>query len=211
MADHGQRQRPLSGRRVGKPFFYFATVPWAAPWNLSHADIQFYLDDIQSKGVNAVHALMLPWHFPQVQGWVTNGTHINGTPPFTTADDLSTINPPYFEEIGHFIDQAAQRGILVVLAPLYQGCCGEGWVDVMRRTDPAVFRDYGRFMGQTFGIKPNIVWLFGGDRMPTGNDANLLDEVAAGIKETDTVHLIAYHHEAGGSVRQINLAVANAR
>ena len=61
------------------------------------------------------------------------------------------------------------------------------------RSTPTNARAYGRWLGARYRSAPNVVWVNGGDRMPTGFE-DVYRELARGLREGDGgAHLITYH------------------
>jgi hypothetical protein len=128
-----------------------------------------------------------------------------GLAPFRQAGDFATPNPNYFDFAHGVVKQANDRGIVVWLAPAYLGSGGgdEGWFREMKAVGPATIRAYGRFVGQRFKDLSNIVWLLGGDFTPRKEDQWTIDEVAQGIRETDSGHLMSGHGTPGPSAVEV--------
>ena len=192
---------------AGQPFLYFAQVTWMIGVHLSQANIRSVLDEKQAAGVNAIHVLMTPWRAdPVVGGWRSTGMNVDGERPFADDNNFATFNPAYFDNFTYVIEQARLRGMLVMLAPMYPGCCGEAWIDQIRANDVNNIRAYGRFLGQTFGAQPNIAWIMGGDRDAYTfqiDDRPRYDALVAGLRESDTTHWITFHSGAATSARAV--------
>src|SRR5262249_8424609 len=111
--------------------------------------------------------------------------NISGVEPFTVAGDYSTPNEAYFQYADWVIQQAAARGIAVLLTPSYLGYDGgdEGWYSEMQANGTAKLEAYGRYVGTRFKNDTNIIWVQGGDYDPP--DKSLVDAIAKGIAETD--------------------------
>ncbi len=63
----------------------------------------------------------------------------------------------------------------------------------MKASGKASLRSYGRFVGKRFKDLPNIVWVMGGDFTPKKDDQWTVAEVAEGIREEDSTHLMTGH------------------
>jgi hypothetical protein len=75
----------------------------------------------------------------------------------------------------------------------------EGWFRAIQAAGPEAMRSYGKYLGRKFRDLPNIVWVLGGDYTPPEADRWTVDEVAAGIRETDPKHLMTGHGSPGQS------------
>jgi hypothetical protein len=194
---------------AGKPFFYFATTPWMIGVNLSDADVRLYLDDRRASGVNVVQIMALPWEDnPQTGAWKSNGANILGQRPFSNENNFSTYNTAYFDRLSWVIDEARARGITVAFAPFWPGCCGESWIDEFRANSLDNLRAYGRFIGERFGQKDNLIWIMGGDKTPDflGDDMARYDAMIAEIVSRDRDQLATFHAGAGESPRLVERA-----
>ncbi len=191
---------------ANKPFFYFATTPWQMGVHLNDADIRAYLDDRRNAGVNVVQVMALPWEdAPQTGAWTSNGANIYGQRPFGNENDFATYNPNYFDRIAFVIDEARARGIAVAFAPFWPGCCGESWIEEFRANSYDSLRAYGRFIGERFGQKDNLIWIMGGDRSPDQNtdDMARYDAMIAEIVSRDRDQLATFHASAGEHPRLV--------
>jgi hypothetical protein len=160
---------------------------------LNRDEVRQYLDDRRARRFNAVLVNLVEHHF----GGPRNR---DGQSPFLTAGDFSTPNDAYFANADYVIEQAAQRDILVLLAPMYLGFQGgeEGWYRELLANGTAKCREYGRYVGRRYARFPNIVWVNGGDTSPM-EGADQVEAIVAGIKEgaahLHTAHS-APHHSA---------------
>lgn len=148
--------------RSGLPFRLHGEAAWAAVANLTGAEQDTYLADRASRGFNVVLASLFERRFaakaPNLR---------DGTPPFTTPGDLSTVNPAYLDFAAAFVDKAASRGIAVLLDVMYLGYGGagssEGWYDTVASSTTAACQALGTAIGRAFAGRPNVVWVIGGD------------------------------------------------
>lgn len=113
----------------------------------------------------------------------SDGTTFDGIAPFTTAGDLSTPNPKYFDRAAKMVQLAANHGMVLLLDPAETG----GWLGVLQANGVTKARAYGRFLGQRFRGFKNIVWMSGNDFQSYSNpgDDAVVSAVAKGIHDTD--------------------------
>ena len=78
----------------------------------------------------------------------------------------------YFNYARQVVEEAGQRGMLVLLVPAYLGFSGgsQGWMVDMRASGAAELRAYGSYVGRKFAGLDNIVWVHGGDYDPPDRD-----------------------------------------
>lgn len=174
----------------GEPFLVVGDTAWSLIAQLSAEDIDRYLDDRQRRGFNSIIVNLIEHRFASHAPRT-----LAGLAPFTTAGDLSTPNPAYFELAHDVVRRANDRGIVVWLFPAYLGYGGgdDGFFQEMRASDRDRLRRYGRFVGRRFKDLPNIVWAMGGDYTPKPEDQWVVAEVAQGILEVDGTHLMTGH------------------
>ena len=60
-------------------------------------------------------------------------------------------------------------------------------------------RAYGRYVGKRFRNHPNLIWVVGGDFTPPPDQRWTVEQVAAGIREEDPIHLMTVHCGPGDS------------
>jgi hypothetical protein len=185
---HGQGRYLVD--RHDRPFLVVGDTAWSLIVQLSSEDIDRYLDDRQAKGFNSIIVNLIEHRFcadpPRTRA---------GLAPFTTPGDLSTPNPAYFDFAHEVVEKANDRGIVVWFVPAYLGYGGgdEGWFREMRAGGREKLRAYGRFVAQRFADLPNIVWVMGGDFTPEPADQWTVTELAEGIRQIDSAHLMTGH------------------
>jgi hypothetical protein len=172
----------------GTPFLFQGEAAWGLIAAATSAEAELYLENRRQKGFNAAIVRLLEHKFA-----VDPPRDADGDPPFSTPGDFSTPNEAYFAHVDSVLQMAADKGILVLLAPAYLGYQGgdEGWYVEMMATGPSKLRDYGRWLGTRYRGFPNILWVEAGDFDPPAPD--LVRAVALGILDTDPGHLHTAH------------------
>lgn len=174
-----------------RPFFVNGDTAWSLIVQLSQANADTYLLDRAQKGFNLVLVNLIDNKF------ATNApANIAGQAPFTTPGNFNTPNEAYFAHADWVINKAAEKGIVILLAPLYLGyaCGSEGWCNEVKASSLSTMRNYGRYVGNRYKNFPNIIWLIGGDTDPVANGvAAKVREFVAGIQEFDNNHLFTAH------------------
>jgi hypothetical protein len=155
----------------GQPFLLHGEAAWSLIAQLTTADTMQYLADRHRRGVNAILVNLIEAFYSDHPP--SNAT---GDAPFTTKDDFSTPNEAYFGHADQVIDLAASQGMAVLLFPSYLGLqAKEGWRDQMSTMGATAgapkCAGYGRFLGQRYAGKKNIVWMWGGDYNPKDDPA----------------------------------------
>jgi hypothetical protein len=171
------------------PFLMQGDAAWSLIVELNDAEVEQYLQNRHQKGFNAIMVNLIEHKFCKHPPM-----NFAGDGPFTTPGDFSTPNEKYFARADWVIRKAAEKGIAVLLYPIYLGAMGtdEGWVEEALANGPEKCLDYGRYLGKRYKDFDNIIWMMGGDRHP-GPTLEDVDMVALGIKEYDQHHVFSAH------------------
>lgn len=175
----------------GKPFFYHADTPWML-LRLKPDAARDYLDDRRARGFTALQV--------QLTGFMDMRDHAGET-PFLGDHDLGRPNEAYFAHADALLRDATDRGFLLAVAPLWSGCCGEGWAGAEKdgrpkpldAAGPEAARHLGRWVGERYAKFPNILWVMGGDHDPE-RSFDAIDALAGGIHEAAPGHLMTAHN-----------------
>jgi hypothetical protein len=173
---------------AGQPFLLHGDAAWSLIAQLTREDAQRYLDDRQARGFNAILVNIIEHRFAG-----NAPANAYGHQPFLTPGDFATPSEDYFAHADWVVRQAADRGILVMLAPAYLGYQGgdDGWYREMVANGPAKLGAYGRYLGRRYGRFANILWVHGGDFDPPHKE--LVRAVAEGICAFDPRALHTAH------------------
>jgi len=149
----------------GRPFLLHGEAAWSLIVQLSTSDAMRYLADRHARGVNAIIVNLIEHHYSDHPP-----SNTAGNAPFINPNDLSTTNEAYFGHADTVIDLAASQGMVVMLFPSYLGLqLQEGWRDEMAKSGTTKCAAYGKFLGQRYASKTNILWMWGGDDTPTND------------------------------------------
>src|SRR5215510_671768 len=115
----------------GTPFLLQGDAGWSLISGLSKEEAEQYLENRRQKGFNTIMVNLIEHKF---KGPINR----YGEGPFLTAGDFSTPNEKYFEHADWVIRRAEQKGIQILLAPIYLGYKGtdEGWYGETLRNGP---------------------------------------------------------------------------
>ena len=181
----------------GAPFLIQGDAAWSLISGLTKGEAEAYLEARRRQGFNSIIVNLIEHKF---RGPVDR----YGEGPFTTPGDFSTPSEKYFEHADWVIRKAGEKGIQVILAPIYLGYIGtdEGWINELVANGPEKALNWGRYVGKRYRDFDNIIWMIGGDRNP-GNAREDVDAVALGIKEVDKRHLMTAHcHPENSAIDQ---------
>jgi hypothetical protein len=181
---------------ASKPFFVNGDTPWSLMVQTTREQADQYLEDRRLKGINAVLVNLIEHEF-------ANNAPRNayGDAPFTKAGDFSTPNEAYFAHVDYVINKAAEKGILVLLAPAYLGYAGasQGWYQEMLSNGTTKLTTFGQYVGSRYKNFKNILWVEGGD-FNAPNKA-VVRAVAEGIKSVDNKPH-TFHGDRGTAAEQ---------
>ena len=182
-----QDRRVLNDRN-GAPFLIVGDSPWELTSQLSKQDTLVYLDDRKRRGFNTILIELMTHKFTShTPPWM----NAEGEVPFEDNHDFTTVRERFLEHVAWVIERAAERGMLVLLAPAYMGygCADEGWCQVMLANGVSKLTRFGELVGRRFARFDNLIWVDGGDLTPstTGHPSqlDLVNAVVDGIKLGD--------------------------
>ena len=180
-----------------QPFFYQADTPWMLLLQLTLPEAEEYFADRKAKGFSALQIMMTGF---------LGMKNREGQLPFGEGHDLSQPNEAFFAHADKVIQKAADMGMFLMIAPMWSGCCGEGWagkekdgrLKPLNVNGPEKAKQWGRWLGERYGKHDHIAWLMGGDKNP-GESHELIRHLARGIHETAPRHLMAVHNAPGNA------------
>jgi len=178
----------------GAPFLIQGDSAWSLMVQLTTEDAEAYLEKRRQQGFNAVLVKLIEHYFAD-----DPPSNVYGDAPFLTPGDFSAPNETYFAHAACVISMAAERGMLVMLAPAYLGFSGgdQGWYAEMKAVGGTRLRAYGKYLANRFKAYDNILWVHGGDYNPPEQD--LLVAVVNGIRDVDAERWLHSFHGARGT------------
>lgn len=190
---------PLRASRTGrylvdaknKPFLYQADTAWTLFLKLDAVEAEEYLRARRDQGFNAIQV--------QLTGFLGMTNH-EGELPFGKDSDFARPNEKFFSHVDAVMEKARELNMYMAIAPLWSGCCGEGWagkekdgrLKPMNRNGPEGMDLLGRWIGKRYGRFQNVMWILGGDNDPD-NAREEIRSMAMALKETAPHQLLTYH------------------
>jgi hypothetical protein len=160
-----------------KPFFWLGDTGWELFHRLTREEADLYLKNRADKGFTVIQAVALA----EMEG--LHDPNAYGEIPLEN-DDPTKPREAYFQHVDYIINKAAELGLYIGLLPtwgdkVFKGTWGAG---------PEIFnvanaRVYGRWIGNRYKNKKNIIWILGGDRNPDEKAIAIWRAMAAGIAE----------------------------
>jgi hypothetical protein len=162
----------------GKPFFWLGDTAWELFHRLNREDAEKYLKDRAEKKFTVIQAVALA---------ELDGLH---TPnPYQELplenDDPTKPREGYFKHVDFIIDKANELGLHIALLPTW----GDKVFKDRWGIGPEVFnvgnaKIYGKWIGNRYKNRKNIIWVMGGDRNPRNeNDVAIWRAMAEGVVE----------------------------
>ncbi len=169
----------------GEPFFWLGDTAWPLFAQYSREEAEQYLVNRAQKGFNVIQGV-LAWGGGT--GFEDNmpGPNYAGHRPWL--DDPAHPNEAYFQHVDYLCKFAGEHGLILGMLPTWGY-----YVNNVHVLNPENARIYGRWLGERYRNQPNIVWINGGDRIPTGSEETYR-ALAHGLREGDGgAHIITYH------------------
>ncbi len=165
-------------RPDGKPFFYLGDTAWELFHRLNREEADQYLKRRSEQGFTVIQAVVLA----ELDG--LNDPNPYGHTPLAN-DDPTKPKEEYFQHVDWIVNKAAQYGLYIGMLPTW----GDKIFKDKWGVGPEIFnvqnaKVYGRYLGNRYKDKSNIIWILGGDRNPRhADDVNIWRSMAEGITE----------------------------
>ncbi|MCL4826121.1 MAG: DUF4038 domain-containing protein [Caldilinea sp.] len=178
----------------GAPFFWLGDTAWELFHRLTIEEAALFLENRQRKGMNVIQAVALA-EFDGIRTPNVYGDYA------LVDEDPTRPNEAYFRHVDAIVDLAAEKGLYIGLLPTWGDKVTPMW-----GAGPALFteenaRIYGRWLGERYKARSNILWILGGDRPALKDDADhrpIWRAMAAGIDEGTGAHPFKTYHPWGG-------------
>jgi len=189
----GENRRHLVDQ-TGRPFLYHADTPWMLFAKLTEAEAMGYIVRRKDQGFTALQVMLTGF---------LGMTNLVGALPFAGTlpeQDFAQASERFFAHIDRVVAEAQRQGMLLAIAPVWSGCCGEGWagkeknggLKPLNANGAEKSRTFGRWLGNRYGKFPNVMWILGGDNDPNNARAEIR-ALGLGLKDTAPQQLITYH------------------
>jgi hypothetical protein len=183
------------------PVLLHGDTAWSLIGELTQEEAKQYLDDCAAREFNSLIVTLVDGHY------ISNPpNNANGVAPFTTPGKFSTPNEAYFQHADWVIQEAAARGIQILLAPVYLGCCNDGWFQEVRDNNSEQdMRAFGVWVGNRYKNMPNLIFHWGNDVFPEQfpQVREKIRAMAEGLRSVDGVHLTTYHGHPEASAHDV--------
>lgn len=172
-------QRYIVHEKGNVPFFWMGNTAWLLPERLDRDEVEYYLTKEREAGYNV----------EQIQ--VLNGIptfNIYGHAANNAEFDFSKVSKPgvygYWEHLDYIVDVAERNGIYIAMDCI--------WGSQLKAMDEKKAAALGKFLGERYKDKPNIIWMIGGD-IRGDKKPEVWDALARAIKKVDKGHIMTFH------------------
>ncbi|MEM8527470.1 MAG: glycoside hydrolase family 140 protein [Bacteroidota bacterium] len=185
----------------GEPFFWMADTAWELFHRCDREEADHYLEKRTSQGFNVIQAVALA----EING--LNDPNPYGHTPLKD-NNPATPNAKYFEHVDYIISKADALGMHIALLPTWgDKLFKNNWGVGPEVLTPENAKQFGKWMGNRYKDRDNIIWVIGGDRNPRkdSEDVRVWRSMAEGIAEVVGGYenaLMTFHpqpKELGGS------------
>ncbi len=181
----------------GSPFFWLGDTAWELFHKLNLEEADHYLRSRADNKFNVVQAVALAEldGLDSVNAYGRRPLKLNDKGEYDPTKPDTDGENHYWSHVDAIVDLAASYGIYVALLPTWGDKYNKLW-----GIGPVVFnetnaRAYGKWLGDRYKDKVNIVWVLGGDRpQQTMEHFAVNRSLAEGLKEGDGGrHLLTFH------------------
>lgn len=172
----------------GRPFFWLGDTGWLLFSKLTREESETYLQTRARQGFNVVQVMVL--HSLDAENAYGDRALSDGDlarPLTSPGHDFSDPDAyDFWDHVDHVVDYAAMHGITMAMVPVWGSNVKDGGVSV------AQAGRYGRFLGERYRGKSNVIWLNGGDTF--GNESSdVWNALGSALDASDPDHLISFH------------------
>lgn len=211
MTNNGLQQLAISENQRyltytnGTPFFWLGDTAWELFHRLNREEAALYLRSRAADGFNVIQAVALA----ELEG-LTVGNAYGKLPLLKNESGSYDPEQPalaaageygYWEHVDYIVDLAAELGLYIGLLPTWGDKFNVAW-----GTGPDIFqvdnaRAYGKWIGERYRDRTNILWIMGGDRPLTEHrHFEIVRAMAEGVREgSASRHLMTFHPHGGVS------------
>jgi hypothetical protein len=177
--------RYLVDAMTGKPVFILADTAW----NLGALKIEEIDTYLRSRADHGFNTVMFALNFaPQA-----DEKNAYGQPAYIGSEH-DELNPDYFETCDRIIQDAADRGLYVMIFTLWAGESS----GTMNHYTPAQLSAIGHALGKRYAGVPNVIFCVGGEATPPHHiDAERVNALGLALKEgCEGRNLVTVHPES---------------
>jgi len=193
----------------GKPFFWLGDTVWLLAKVPSRDELELYLRTRAEQGFTVIQLTAV---IGEERVWGTTRSTSRGDTPFVDGDVLRPAVTPgndpadpaqydYWDHLDHVLSRIHAHGFRAALVCYFVGWPGDGYKFLKLENA----HQYGRFLGERYRGKPEIIWVLAGDNTPKSDGQRAVwPLVAKGLAEgltgqEDYARVVMTYHINGGS------------
>ena len=172
----------------GTPFFYLADTAWDLFQRLSRDEIEYYFSVRAAQDFTVIQCILFNGTEPL--DWKNKFGRHAVKEPYDSFD----YNEEWWSLVDFALDCAEKYGLYLGLLPMWNDKYNDPEKTLFKGYEPSY--EYGKYIGDRFKDKENIIWILGGDVSVKPHMDVIFDGLAAGIKageREDNHHLITFH------------------
>jgi len=177
----------------GTPFFYLGDTAWDMFQHLSREEAEYYLSVRAKQGFTVVQCILFsgtePLDYPNKYGRTAVKSPYDRLIPDTDGENS------YWDFVDWCLGCGEKYGIYFALLPMWNNKYNDPENTLFTGYDPSYA--YGKFLGERYRFRKNIIWMLGGDVEVKPHMAcifqGLADGIRAGEGSDDCRHLITFH------------------
>lgn len=185
----------------GTPFFWLGDTCWELFHKLNREEADLFLTNRAERGFTVLQAVALAEfegiEVPNAYGRKPLLKNENGEYDPTMPDTAGENS--YWDHVDYIVDKAASLGMYIGFLPTWGDKFNLKW-----GKGPVIFNEsnarvYGKWLGERYKDRTNIIWILGGDRpLETAAHFAVVRAMAEGIKEGEGGRFIMTLHPMGG-------------
>jgi len=186
----------------GAQFFYMGDTAWELFHRLDREEINYYLKNRADKKFNVIQAVLLAefegLNVPNAYGRLPLLKNVNGQYDPVMPDETGEYS--YWAHVDYAVGQAAVLDLYIGMLPTWGDKFNLGWGKGPEIFTPENAYIYGKWVGARYAGCDNIIWILGGDRpLNTRAHHDIINNMAAGIREAGASQIMTYHPTGGRS------------
>ncbi|MCL2813271.1 MAG: glycoside hydrolase family 140 protein [Oscillospiraceae bacterium] len=186
----------------GSQFFYMGDTAWELFHRLDRGETDYYLNNRAKKKFNVIQAVLLAefegLNVPNAYGRCPLLKNSDGRYDPAKPDESGEYG--YWEHADYVVGQAASLGLYIGMLPTWGDKFNLSWGKGPEIFTPENAYIYGKWVGARYARFDNIIWILGGDRpLATRAHHDIINNMAAGIRDAGANQLMTYHPTGGRS------------
>lgn len=163
-----------------KPFYFVGDTHWPLFWHYSLEDAERIIDDRAEKGFTSLLVSVAPFE---------DHRNTEGRRAFV---DRRTLKPDeaYFEHADAVLDYVASKGMAAYAVVLW-------WGNFHREVNAEAVESYGRWLGERWKDRDNLIWVLGGDKPRPAGDRMRFRALARGFRDGGAKQIMSWHPFGG--------------